>query len=233
MNISLEKKTFKWRHSFLLVPILIFGLQACGSDDDADLSSDLYDSASSTLASLRSDLDSLPLGDLTDVERDGILYMREEEKLARDVYLHLYDVWKLRVFDNISVSEQTHMDAMLLLVERYQLPDPAGDKDQGAFENATLHQLHDDLVADGNASLIDALEVGALIEEVDIIDIQRDIDAVADNDDIVMVYENLMKGSRNHLRAFVRNLETQGIDYATLYLDPGVYEDIVNSPMEH
>ncbi|HHJ13326.1 MAG TPA: DUF2202 domain-containing protein, partial [Gammaproteobacteria bacterium] len=105
MNISLEKTTFKWRHSLLLVPVLIFGLQACSSDDDADLSSELYDSASSTLASLRSDLDSLPLGDLTDVERDGILYMREEEKLARDVYLHLYDVWQLRVFDNISVSE--------------------------------------------------------------------------------------------------------------------------------
>jgi len=230
---SFQKTSFKWFHSLLLVPLLIFGLQACSSDDDTGLSSDLYDGASSALANLRTDLDALALGELSDIERDGILYMREEEKLARDVYLHLYDVWRLRVFDNISVSEQTHTDAMLLLIERYQLPDPASDKDQGVFENATLQQLHDDLVTDGNASLIDALEVGALIEEVDIIDIQRYIDEVEDNSDIVMVYENLMKGSRNHLRAFVRNLEAQGMDYVPLYLDPGIYEAIVNSPMEH
>ncbi len=219
---------------FLLVPLIAIGLAGCASDDDEPLLNiDSNGTMSVNLAEMRLTLEALPVGELSDIESEGILYMREEEKLARDVYLHLHDVWGLCVFDNISDSEQTHTDTMLLLVERYQLTDPVGDNGFGVFTNATLQQLYNDLVAQGNASLIDALKVGAMIEEVDLIDIARYIADVENNDDIVLVYENLMKGSRNHLRAFVRNLENQGIDYVPLYLDTDEYERIINSPMEH
>jgi len=36
-------------------------------------------------------------------------FMREEEKLARDVYLKLFDTWKLTVFSRIARSEQRHL----------------------------------------------------------------------------------------------------------------------------
>jgi len=57
--------------------------------------------------------------------KDWLTYIREEEKLARDVYLYLYDMWGSSIFDNISVSEQAHMDAIKTLIDRYGLDDPA------------------------------------------------------------------------------------------------------------
>jgi len=83
----------------------------------------------------------------------------------------------------------------------------------------------------GSNSLRDALEVGAAIEEIDILDLQEHM-AETDNDDITLVYENLMKGSRNHLRAFVSTLEKQGFEYASQYLSQEEYEDIISSPVE-
>ena len=168
---------------------------------------------------------------LSDTEIEGILYMREEEKLARDVYLTLYEVWGLPVFENIARSEASHMEAVHTLIDRYGLVDPAA-AEVGVFTDPTLQGLYDQLVADGRTSLADALRVGATIEEIDILDLQQRL-AQTDQTDIVLVYENLMKGSRNHLRAFVSTLTRQtGETYQPQYLDPASYESIVNSARE-
>ena len=222
----------RWYIAALLAPALTIGIQGCSSDDDISWPA-TDDNGSIVLTDMKAALDSLPLGELSSAETDGILYMREEEKLARDAYRYLDSIWDQRVFGNITESEQTHMDSMLLLVERYQLTDPVGDNEPGVFVDAELQQLYDELIAKGQASLIDALEVGAMIEEVDIVDLERDKAEVEGNDDILLVYDNLEKGSRNHLRAFVRNLESQGIVYSPQFLDRAVYDEIVNSPMEH
>lgn len=158
--------------------------------------------------------------------------MREEEKLARDVYIYLFDQWGSEVFDNISNSEQTHTDAILTLLVRYDITDPVGNNAEGVFVDTFLQGLYDTLVAQGSASLIDALLVGAAIEEIDIIDIQNLVNALVGNEDIALVYENLLKGSRNHLRAFVSNLEKQGVIYQPQYLSPDVYDAIINVGLE-
>ena len=87
-------------------------------------------------------------------------------------------------------------------------------------------------MADGSKSLADALRVGATIEEIDILDLEERI-AQTDEADIKLVYENLAKCSRNHLRAFTSNLEKQtGETYQPQYLDPAAYKTIVNAPRE-
>ena len=43
-------------------------------------------------------------------------HMREEEKLARDVYKHFYLKYELPIFDNISNAEQRHMDCILKIL---------------------------------------------------------------------------------------------------------------------
>ena len=180
-------------------------------------------------ASEVTNLDAISL--LSDAEIEGILYMREEEKLARDVYLTLYEVWGLPVFENIARSEATHMEAVRTLIDRYGLADPAA-AEVGVFRNPTLQGLYDQLVADGRTSLADALRVGAAIEEIDILDLQERL-AQTDQADIELVYENLMKGSRNHLRAFASTLTRQtGETYQPQYLDLASYESIVNSATE-
>ena len=181
---------------------------------------------------LRDWLTALPLGTLDDAEETGILFMREEEKLARDVYLTLGEQWGMNVFTNISDSEQTHTDAMLALIERYTLLDPAASSARGVFVDPTLQGLHDMLVARGSLSLIDALLVGAEIEEIDLVDLEQFIEQVVGNPDIVLVYENLMKGSRNHLRAFVGALDNQNYRYQPQHLTLDEFNTIINSPVE-
>ena len=187
---------------------------------------------STALAAAASEVTSVdPISPLSDAEIEGILYMREEEKLARDVYLTLYEVWGLPVFENIARSEATHMEVVGTLIDRYGLADPAA-AEVGVFTNPTLQGLYDQLVADGRTSLADALRVGAAIEEIDILDLQERL-AQTDQADIELVYENLMKGSRNHLRAFASTLTRQtGETYQPQYLDPASYESIVNSARE-
>jgi len=52
-------------------------------------------------------------GVLTEVEIEGLLFMREEEKLAGDVYRYFYDLWGNNIFQNIARSEDTHTNAVL------------------------------------------------------------------------------------------------------------------------
>jgi hypothetical protein len=177
-------------------------------------------------------LDPIPAGELSAAEIEGILYMREEEKLARDVYLTLYERWGLPIFQNIANSEATHMQAVKTLIDRYNLEDPAAGQDVGVFTNPTLQGLYDQLVEEGSRSLSSALRVGAAIEEIDILDLEERI-AQTDRADIQMVYENLTKGSRNHLRSFVSTLERQsGEIYQPQYLSQAAYDAIVAAPME-
>ena len=173
----------------------------------------------------------LPLQDVDATEEADLVYMREEEKLARDVYIAMDDLWGLRVFRNISYSEQRHMDAVLSIMTRYSIADPVGNNDPGVFESDTLQQLYLDLVSRGSGSLNDALVVGATIEDLDIKDLQ-DALGRTDNEDISTVYQNLMKGSRNHLRSFVSLLTANGITYEPQFISQFDYDAIINSPKE-
>lgn len=162
-------------------------------------------------------------------ESAGLLYMREEEKLAHDVYVYLYETWNLAVFQNIAKSEQTHTDSVLALIERYGLSDPAAGLSPGVFNDPQLQELYNQLVAQGTQSLIEALRVGAAIEEIDILDLEQRL-AQTDNTDIQRVYTSLESGSRNHLRAFVNSLQNQsGATYAPQYLSQSVYDEIVST----
>jgi len=179
---------------------------------------------------------------LSEDEVTGLLFMREEEKLARDSYLTLGGIWDLTIFFNIASSEQQHMDALLKLIDKYGLPDPVAiEPDSGKFVNEDLQALYDFLMFFGEESLMNALYVGILIEETDIHDIEHEIEIAEDQDyvheDLISTYESLMCGSRNHLRAFVRQIEDRGdvYDPADRYTDEddiALFLDIAYSDME-
>ncbi|MBK8780722.1 MAG: DUF2202 domain-containing protein [Anaerolineales bacterium] len=153
--------------------------------------------------------------------------MREEEKLARDVYNQLFALWGMPTFQNIAASEQTHMDQVKVLMDRYALADPA--LDLGKFTDANLQALYDQLMAQGSLSIADAIKVGATIEEVDIVDLQTRF-TQTDNADIQLVYNNLMNGSFNHLKAFTSALTQQtGETYQPQYLSVDQYQVIISS----
>jgi hypothetical protein len=164
---------------------------------------------------------------LTPLEAEGILYMREEEKLARDVYITLSKQWNLQVFQNISQSEQNHMNAMKTLIDHYGLKDPALGA-FGAFTNPNLQALYNALVLRGKLSLAEALKVGGAIEEIDILDLRKYF-SQSTKSDILQVYNHLLNGSYNHLRAFVSNLSaTSGETYQPQYLSAEDYQAIID-----
>lgn len=166
-------------------------------------------------------------GDLDETETAALLFMREEEKLAHDVYVALYDTWGLPVFQNIAASEQVHTESVLNLLTIYNLDDPAAGNAPGVFTDPTLQTLYNQLVTQGMQTLVDALRVGAIIEEVDILDLDARL-AQTDNADIIQVFQNLRAGSESHLRAFVTNLERQtGEVYAPQYLPQELYDAIM------
>ncbi len=210
----------------ILTVFLSLGTFGCNSESPVETSA-ISDQASLEL--MKETIASLPTEDLSDEEIAGLLYMREEEKLARDVYITLYQKYGIRVFNNISSAEQTHTDAIKLLLEKYSLTDPVQNDAVGVFVNQDLQNLYNQLIETGNVSDIEALKVGAAIEEIDILDLVKEINNTVDNRDIIFVYNNLKKGSENHLRAFVKNLSMRGVAYSPVYLDIDTYNAIINN----
>lgn len=172
------------------------------------------------------------LSSLSTAEKSDLLFMREEEKLARDVYLTLYETWGLTVFSNIASSEQSHMDAVLKLLRTYRLTDPAAGLAIGEFSNPDLQSLYDTLMEKGGLSALDALQVGGIIEETDMHDLVAAMER-ADNADLDSTYENLLCGSRNHLRAFAGTIESMTHQpYIAQVIAQDEVDAIVSSPLE-
>ena len=159
-------------------------------------------------------------------EVEGLMLMREEEKMAHDVYSSFYDKFGLRVFANIANSESKHMEAVLWLINSYKLTDPASNE-LGVFENADIQNLYNKFMAEG-VNEVEALKIGASIEEYDIADLEKLISETG-NMYIVRVYTNLLNGSKNHLRAFVKNLSSRNVVYQPSILSQTEYAEIIGA----
>lgn len=173
----------------------------------------------------------LPKQDISASEKAALLQMREEEKLAHDVYTTLGTVWGVQVFANIAQSEQTHTEAMRALLEKYTITDPSPSDVVGVYSNPTFTKLYNDLVAKGSVSIEEGLTVGALIEDLDIADLEKFIKET-DNEDIKLVYGNLTRASRNHLRSFTAQLGVRGLEYVPTYITAEEYKSIISTPKE-
>lgn len=171
-------------------------------------------------------------GILSQIEIDGILLMREEEKLARDVYEVLGEEWGVKVFSNITRSEQTHINAVLGLLELYSIEDPLGGNDEvGSFTSEEMQTLYDDFIAKGSKTREDALLVGATIEDLDIYDLEV-LMGQTENEDLLRVYQNLQKGSRNHMRAFNKQILKAGLEYTPEYISEEQFNSIIAQEQE-
>lgn len=168
---------------------------------------------------------------LSDQEKSDLLFLREEEKLARDIYLHAWEKYQHMAFDHISHSEQTHMDKALELINKYGLTDPASTE-RGVFKNPDLQALYNQLLAKTDESELDALIVGATIEDLDINDIDNLITHTT-NADLLAMYDNLNCGSRNHMRAFSGQIEANGGTYTPQFISAEKYKSILESEKEN
>ena len=160
-------------------------------------------------------------------------YMREEEKLARDVYRQAYDHWGLPVFARVAQAEQRHMDIMGRMLAYYGQSDPIADPNaRGGFTDARLAKLYADLTSRAAKSASDALQAAGLIEEVDIMDLEKAAKTAPDAM-LRRAYANLERGSRNHLRGFTSEwLRLTGKPYVAQAMPQATVDAIVASPIE-
>jgi len=238
--------------------ILAFVMVQCNKTDNTSLNSATTDYKTSSLASynyvspvenamiaeLGSDgieeiiaciytcVNAMPVEELSADEIEALNFVREEELLAHDVYVTMYALYNIPVFNNISNSEFIHTTAIKALLEKYNLTDPAAGHVQGVFTDPAIQGIYDALVAQGSTSFQDALIVGETIEDLDINDLITHLMEDVDNTDISYTFENLYKGSRNHLRAFYAHLNFQGLTYTPQYITQELYDEIVSSPWE-
>jgi len=249
------KHSVKASHGIILA-FAFAGLGGCGGGTDTGTTTNSATPAPAPVTPSACPSAIIPL---TQPEIDEALFMREEEKLARDVYADLAAYWQTQagtvpvvtVMSNIVQAEQDHMDNMKAVLTCYGLPDPisanepsgvfltcyglpdpiSANEPSGVFLNPELAQLYSTLMTRGKTSQSAALKVGGLIEEVDIEDLQRSIE-ISQQAYTDQVYAALMCGSRNHLRSFAGQLiKTEG-RYTAQLLPQATVDAIVNSPNE-
>ena len=162
-------------------------------------------------------------------DQEALLFMLEEEKLARDTYIYLDELWGINQFSNIQISEQSHLNAVANLLDAFDID--YAIKPEGVFTNQEIQKLYDEFIAKGSLNIIEALEVGATIEDLDIVDLQDYINATS-NTALISVFESLQCGSRNHLRSFVSALENTGNTYTPQFLTVEEYELIISDSNE-
>lgn len=219
---TVQRKQFlRWAGWTLGGAFVGVGLTGCGGGEDVPVE---RAGAGRLPTALGSALSAEEIADL--------FYLREEEKLAHDVYVALYARWGTPVFNSIAQSESQHTEAVRQRILDHGLVDPAADTPPGVFVNDDLQVLYDTLVQRGQASLIAALEVGCLIEEKDIQDLTEMRSQAVGEPDIVAVHDRLLCGSRNHLRAFNRQLVAQGGSYVAQVISQADWNAIANAELE-
>lgn len=228
-----KRENSRWSMRWITVLLGLLLVACGGGGDGGPMGVDDNGNSSFDSTQLASTLATLPLESLNADELASLPFMREEEKLAHDVYAVLNSAYaaSTRTFGNIANSEATHTEAVRQLLLRYSQTDPAADLAAGVFQNPDLQTLYTQLVSEGQVSLTAGLNVGVRIEELDIRDIQTALTDI-DNQDIRLVYDNLMKGSRNHLRSFYKVLLQHGGSYTPQYIAQSEFDAIVNSAIE-
>ena len=212
---------------FLVLAVALFAFASCSKNSDGvdEAIVATTDEKSAEVAALCGTCNFTST--LTEAEVASLMEMREEEKLAREVYLAMNVKYNYRTFANIAKSENAHTSAVLYLIKGFGLTDPSAAA-ANEFSNPLFTDLYAQLTEKGAVSLVEALKVGAFIEEYDIADLQRHL-AEIQNATIARVYGNLLRGSKFHLKAFTNALKVQGATYTPTVISEEEYQDIINN----
>lgn len=163
-------------------------------------------------------------------DRDALIYTMQEEKVANNFYTAMQSLYGMNVFENISKAETMHMKHVKTLLDDFGIDNPVTGKYEaaGSFMDAGLEKMYNDMISVGNISVTDALKESAKFEEMDIRDLKAFVESTQ-NTSIKSTLNMLINASGNHLRAFVKNLRTRGIEYTPQYLSQEEFNGMISS----
>lgn len=207
------------KNIFLVIVILSsLIITSCSNDEiDAITATEINDETATQIS-------------LTANELKDLLFLREEEKLARDVYLFSFEKYNMQIFKNISNSEVQHMSNVLQLLNTYNIDDPASTE-IGVFNNSALQAIYNELIEQSSISLIEALKVGDKIEDLDIRDLALN-ELRTDKSDLLSLYGSLKCGSINHLRSFHSQVLQNNGEYMPEFISQEYFDSIVTTSNE-
>ncbi|WP_456450093.1 DUF2202 domain-containing protein [Hydrogenimonas sp.] len=168
----------------------------------------------------------MPESNLTEEQKYTLAYMWNEEKLAKDIYLALDEIFPHDTFYNIATRSETQYEAAVeALVKKHDINitnlenyEVSYSEEElralapGEYAVPEVQALYDALYAEGSRSLTSALQVGCKVEVTDVADLDEDIEIAEGAPDLVMVYTALRSGSYNHYWAFDRALKSLGVE---------------------
>lgn len=169
------------------------------------------------------------INDLNFNEQTHLVFTCEEEKLARDVYRVLGRSFpEIGSFAEMEANKEHNKCAVLDLMRKYRVSVPHVNDNVGVFSWGSYGRYFTEkylvLTSQGTSNPLNALYVGAFMEELNILDIDQcpkvivDINNgiseasacgrnYTDNPDVLRVYDSLVEESRRHLRLLVRDIE--------------------------
>jgi hypothetical protein len=211
-----------------LKPLLLGSLSAlllltgCSNTEENLQDELLPQSNQSDQTHLPLDLNSYELTFLTEDMKYSLAFMWFEEKMARDLYTILGESHSLKSMQNIKNTEQSHMNAVEQLIERYDInvtnindftrnysKTELANLPIGTFALQEIESLYTTLLEEGTPSPIKALQVGCKVEVLDITDLKSHMQHAPE--DFTAVYSNLLDGSYNHYFAFDNALKNVGV----------------------
>jgi len=205
----------------ILVSIFtIFTIVGCGGDSNGSRNGN----GNGNSEALVEDAINAPMSTLSQALKDSITYMYSEEGLAYDVYTNIYKVQAVQQLQNIAQnSEIKHIDAVNELAIKYDLnmtqyPDTEASYSidnigDGTYPVDTVQYLYNLLYNKGIESEKDALEVGCMVEVVDITDLDKYMELAESSkaSDVLDIFDFLRKGSYTHYWAFDQGLKDMGV----------------------
>jgi len=140
-------------------------------------------------------------GTLSDQQKNTLVAMAQEEKLAHDLYVAFAAKYPAPVFDRIAAAETQHLSVVRTLLARYAVSDPTAGTAAGTFSDLSVQAAYHRLLASGTASQAAALQAGQEVERTDIADLGKALAGVT-APDVTQVYQRLLAASQQHLTAF-------------------------------
>jgi len=175
----------------------------------------------------------MPKEDMNNKEKQDLLDMALEEKMAYDFYYTMYNKWNIPMFNRRMNAKMHHKNRLVQMIEKYELTNPVNDQEIGKYKNSRIQKLYNELLNKGQKSLKDALIAAANLEEMDIVALKKAIDNT-DNADLRLVYKNLTRGSEHHLKATVNMLfRLYDYKYEPQYLDKKTFDEIIASSKQN
>lgn len=163
---------------------------------------------------------------LSEDEQTALKTIFQHEKLAHDASQVFYNKWQQPIFERIAANEQAQLEAMRILLERYQ-------KNEAQPNDERWQNFYQKTIEKGLESEISALRAAALIEEVTIQNLHHTQKIGADRKDIAHVRASLVRASRNHLRVLARMLEARQAAYSPQILETNQWELIVDTEQKY